>query len=376
MGARVERDNKRTLKFTKAMKNTLVILGLSVLLFVTLLSARFATLALQQAKRRPSPDTHSHSALTRVWLEVDDNAQRKLKGYVEQDTAALFATDTPWQGVSVFGINELAVLTASDQSLQSVFGFLKDHHIALDMNTTMLPVGTNECGKRGTSTMESYTNNPNDLMTAVQRIARLGGDLRYVDMDEPLFYGSLPIAGGCRYSPNQISGFIGREAVEIRHVFPKVEIGDSEPILGDIPPQYGMRASTWTTELEAWEATYRKMTGKPLSFFHADINWQAPIESDTKTWAGSLQEAWNYFEGKQIPFGIYYNGDGATSDTSWTQYAISRYQYIESTLRIVPQDAVIYSWGNNPTRLLPDTEKGTLTYLLRQYVAWRTNIPH
>jgi hypothetical protein len=72
-----------------------------------------------------------------------------------------------------------------------------------------------------------------------------------------------------------------------------------------------------------------------------------------------------------IAFGVIYDGGGAgknESDDVWTQEAAQRFHQVESTPSLIPDQAIFQSWARWPKRLLPETEHGTMTNLVLQYL--------
>jgi hypothetical protein len=75
---------------------------------------------------------------------------------------------------------------------------------------------------------------------------------------------------------------------------------------------------------------------------------------------------------RHIPFGIIYNADDAAhSDETWIDSTRQHIAEIESTLGIHPYAAIFRSWAPYPSRLLPETQPGTLTNLAFQYLLAR-----
>ncbi len=76
---------------------------------------------------------------------------------------------------------------------------------------------------------------------------------------------------------------------------------------------------------------------------------------------------------RHVPLGVIYDADGANSyknsrDEDWSRNAISHFAEVESKVGVHPDHAVIETWVKHPTRMLPESEPGTLTNVVLQYI--------
>ena len=114
----------------------------------------------------------------------------------------MFNPDAPWtRTASQTKVVKLGFVDrARDIDLQQAFSDLKRRHIALALETSIL-IRSDQCG----STSEAY-GRPGDLKNKLEKIKRNGGDLQYIAMDEPYYYGhedSEP--GACHQSAEEIA---------------------------------------------------------------------------------------------------------------------------------------------------------------------------
>jgi hypothetical protein len=87
---------------------------------------------------------------------------------------------------------------------------------------------------------------------------------------------------------------------------------------------------------------------------------------------------------RHIPFGVIYNADAETrSDAMFLDSARRHISEVEVALgihpdtaifRIHPDTAIFQSWVRWPTRMLPETERGTYTNLVFQYLQPNPNM--
>ena len=156
------------------------------------------------------------------------------------DYLDLFKPDAPWEQsasrLKVFQTTGALISRDPDETLQHVFADLKRRHIALAIEGGMLtgvgPSGHFECGRGVEGFGAAGT-----LRVLAQRIKKNGGELAYIAMDEPLWYGHhFSGANACQWAPEYLARQIQGELKGVREIFPDVRVGDVEPI-GAPPPQ-------------------------------------------------------------------------------------------------------------------------------------------
>jgi hypothetical protein len=265
------------------------------------------------------------------------------------DYLDVFRPDAPWSKsasqVRVFETTGGLIFRESEETLQRVFADLKRRHISLAIEGGMLngvgPSGHFECG-RG---VEGY-GAAGSMRVIANRIKKNGGELAYIAMDEPLWYGHhFRGTNACQASPEYLARQIAGELKGVREIFPDVKVGDIEPIA---PP----KPADWTDQVLAWTRTWRQITGEPFDFVRADVAWTGP-------WRRELPE-------------LKHNGGGdgrAQTDEIWTAMAAPRFRAVEADPQMAPEQAVIQTWVRWPTHMLPETQSGTLTNLLLQYLS-------
>ena len=280
------------------------------------------------------------------------------------DYLDLFKPDAPWERsagrLTVFGTTGALLNRESDETLQTVFADLKRRHIALAIEGGMLtgvgPSGQFECGRGVEGFAAAGT-----TRRLAQRIKRNGGELAYIAMDEPLWYGHhVTSANACQWSPEYLARQIAGELKGVREIFPNVKVGDVEPIAAP-PPQ----PADWTDQVIAWSWTWRQVTGEPFAFVRADVVWTGP-------WRQALPALKRKLHAEHLTYSLIYGGGGqgrAETDQVWTEEAAQRFHAVEADPQMAPDQAVMQTWVRWPSHMLPETEAGTLTNLLLQYLA-------
>jgi hypothetical protein len=247
-----------------------------------------------------------------------------------------------------------AFLNAKDDDLKRAFQNLAEHHIGVALEFRVL-VRTGQCPQWS----KGYSD-PGDLEKILERIQRLGGDLKYAVMDDPFFFGHrFSGPGACLEPPANLAWQIAEKIRLVRSYFPNAQIGTADLI---------DESTSWIDELVEWTDVYQRVTGEPLAFFHADVAWSHAAIRNLAPLARALMA-------RHIPFGIIYNADDAAhSDETWIDSTRQHIAEIESTMGIHPYAAVFRSWARYPSRLLPETQPGTLTNLALQYLLARPSV--
>ncbi len=204
----------------------------------------------------------AHAQAPQIWFAPPDDMPRRA-GQTPGRTgfAELWQPGAPWQQalrhVDVFELNAFYAFHAAPDALRALFGFLRVHHVALA--TAFGPLyGHDGCGFN----VEGYSA-PHMTAAIAKRIAKLGGQLDYASMDEPLFYGHFFNGrNACHASVATLARLTAEGAAEMRAVFPDVKIGDIEPMAAIAP-----------AAVAQWLAAYRAASGRPLAFYQFDVQW-------------------------------------------------------------------------------------------------------
>jgi len=294
-------------------------------------------------------------------------------GGADYDYLRMFRPDAPWAKsagkLQVFQMTNALILHESDDTLKMIFADLKRRHMALGVEMGLLAgldaSGKYICGRA----VEGYAA-PDTAKVVAARIKKDGGELDYIAMDEPLWYGHhVHGPNACLSSPEDLARQIAARVKVVRQIFPNVKIGDVEPL--GLPG-----APDWTRQILAWTKVYRQIAGEPFSFVRADLVWNGSWRRNLLALKGGLRR-----EG--VEYSLIYNGNGdegrgqnypvliEQNDQVWTETAIRRFRAIEADPQVAPDQAVIETWDPWPTHMLPEDRPGTLTNVLLQYVSLR-----
>jgi beta-lactamase regulating signal transducer with metallopeptidase domain len=270
----------------------------------------------------------------------------------------IFNPDADWKTVaghtSAVQFAPIVILNEKDDSLRRSFQNLAERNIGLALEFRVL-VRTDQC-----SQWTKAFSDPGDLEKILERIQRLGGDLKYAVMDDPFFFGHrFSGPGACLEPPAKLAQRIAEKIRLVRTYFPGAQIGTADLV---------DESRSWIDELVEWTDVYQQVTGEPLAFFHADVAWSHAAIRNLAPLARALMV-------RHIPLGIIYNAnDTAHSDETWIDSTRQHIAEIESTLGLHPYAAIFRSWAPYPSRLLPETQPGTLTNLAFQYLLARPSV--
>jgi len=269
--------------------------------------------------------------------------------HIAADFLDLFQDGAQWdaaaENLRVFKIDWAFVDRAPIDVLRRSFEALQKRGISLAWEMGAISPGK-DCGT-GT---EGYAG---DTEKRLSRIKEAGGRLDYVAMDEPFWFGHFAkTKNTCALTLSELASNVAKQLSLVYAAFPDVKVGDIEPVIGG-------SADNFVNELFAWFDEFAKANGRPLAFFHADVSWQGGEEE--------LPVIEAHLRTNKIRFGVVINGDPhASSDSGWTNAAMDHLQQVVDLDRLNPDDIVFQSWDDRPTRVLPETQPGTLMNLVRE----------
>lgn len=274
------------------------------------------------------------------------------------DFTDLFRRDAPWRtAAGHVQVIEFCVFCFEDDDplslaqLRQVYADLERRGIAVAIYAGALPV--TDCG---VGWMEGTA--PDDFgLQAFERIRAAGGIVSFVDLAQPFRAGSLD-PNGCRWSADRVAREVAAYERAVRKVFPEVRFGSTDCLCGnDDPALYA-----------AWFAAYRAATGRELSYFHEDVDYDRP------DWPAAALRLESAARARGIPFGLLYHGGSSQTDASWVALAEERFVTYESVWGGQPDHSGLFSWFDRPDYVLPETASDTFTHLLLLYRRTRTSL--
>jgi hypothetical protein len=293
----------------------------------------------------------------------------------------MFTPNAPWQNVAahtqVFKLYGSYIAHAPQEQINTVVADLNRRHIDIALETGVINVGpasTNPpCG--GLGIVEGY-GTPAQAKRISEMIKTAGGTIRYLAMDEPLYYGHFSDRPHTCHSP--ISTIIQQIVPTLqayREEFPDIVIGEVEPTRY---PEY----DDWQAAVSSWAQEFRHVVGKPIAFMQLDIPWSdngghvpgaarpSKQPEDTLTFHAYLRDLRR--QGLLGEIGIIYDGTPKdTTDAAWVQDAKEHVALLEGKYHLRPEQSIFQSWMPNPARALPESQPDTLMGLANWYLQWR-----
>jgi hypothetical protein len=299
-----------------------------------------------------------------IWLGGEDPAVQSDKHKTNPaDYMNLFRPDAPWtkaaSGLTVFQISTQFVLRGDEEQLRTAMDDLKRRHIALGIELGVLDGdGVGHCGYH----VEGY-GSPGGVEAVARKIQRLGGQIDYVAMDEPVWFGHVVKAlsdgrVGCQYGIAELVDRVATKVAVLRRSFPSIQIGDTEPINAKSGGPQSI------DDIVTFENLLRRKTGTAPAFVHADVAWAIT------GWQPLMDDLATRLHASRVRFGIICDGDpNVGGNEAWVSLALRRCQAAAADPRTKPDDFIVQSWQPLPTKMLPETDPGALTYEAKQAVA-------
>jgi hypothetical protein len=290
-----------------------------------------------------------------IWLSAVTPYTREAQHWnASVDYMDLFKPESPWAEVAahtnVFKIGPGFAISGDKQQVKAVIDGLRQRGIALALETGLL-VASGRCPRKD----EAHIT-PREVEFMLNRIKLLGGDLRYVAIDEPIAYGRRPLGVTCVESLDEIAQELMSNISLVKSIFPMAEIGEIE-VVGKSPQLL--------SDVESFVPIFEKVTGQRIAFLHTDVDWSPQALQH-------LADLAKFAKSNSIPFGVIYDAVGGVgSDMGWTDSAQQHVRQVESELKIEPDAAIFQTWVQYPTHLLPENRPGTLTNVVLGYLRAR-----
>jgi len=300
-----------------------------------------------------------------IWMFAGPHVERPAPGWegVRRDMGELWKADAPWKtvarAVTVIQFPPTSVDRARDSDLREALADLKRRNIAFAIGTGLL-IRSDRCRAK----TEAYVDRAS-LEGLLDKLRRNGADVKYVTMDEPYFFGHKDSSRtACHESAQALAQDLVQGIAIVRKYFPNAQIGSDEVITKERP---------WIGELVNWVDVFQRITGEKLAYIHADVSWNPEAVQNLVPLASALKQ-------RHVALGVDYDAapkgeqpwfdptSTSNSDVGWVRNAISHATTVESTLGIHPDHAVLTTWVRYPTRMLPETQPGTFTNLVLQYI--------
>ncbi len=275
------------------------------------------------------------------------------------DFLELFEADASWATAAghlhVFKLyGEWVAYHASDDELRTAVEGIRRLGLALAVEAGPLDPSA-ECGQG----IEGFAGTEEGRLIA-RRILKAGGRIDLIALDEPLFFASIydgPKA--CRWEPARVASEVGEYIGVMRGFFPRVLVGDTEPLAAASTPAAYTR----------WLETFRQVNGYDLAFLHIDLDWGRP------SWPAQVKSIEDFGRTFGVPVGLIYTGNFQdATDEAWLSIAGERVLRYEGQAGGRPEHVLFQSWHDRPDRALPEDEPYTFTGFVRMYFDDRSSL--
>lgn len=202
--------------------------------------------------------------------------------------------------------------------------------------------------------VEGFVPDPQGLaLDILGRIQAAGGTVKYAALGEPFTFASGLYKGpqACNWPVERIAREVATFVDAIKRRYPGIIVGDIE---NDHPsPQ----------DLIGWMDAYRQASGENFAFFHLDPDWASRSDWPQR---GKVVELAARARG--IEFGmLYYGSEGANNGLEFLASALDHIARYQGEVGGITDDLVFQSWHRYPRYVLPETEPGTYSWLIRTW---------
>ena len=93
------------------------------------------------------------------------------------------------------------------------------------------------------------------------------------------------------------------------------------------------------------------------AFVHTNMAWAIPA------WQPLLENLATRLHASGMRVGVICDGDANVGgNEAWVSQALQRCRAVDADPKIKPEDFIVQSWEPLPTKMLPETDRGALTY--------------
>jgi hypothetical protein len=258
-----------------------------------------------------------------------------------------------------------------DKMLVSLIQDLDRRHI--DLALEILPINWFHevpCG----GGVEGYSD-PGSAYQVVTKLKRAGANVRFISMDEPLWFGHYYSGkNACRSSLDNLAE---RTSVLVKiytAAFPGVVVGETEPF-----PALSSQPN-WPAEYFAWLQAFRKAAGVRSEFLQMDVDWGDPKMnigsasdgSDIRAVAALVRNVSAVARRNRLKVGMIYWG-GGSNDAQWMQRARLHVREVQNA-GVSLDEATFVTWNPYPSHTFPETDPNALSSLIQYYLRLREKV--
>ena len=257
------------------------------------------------------------ASTTEIWMFAAPHRSSSAPGWeeVRNDTGDMWKSNAPWEtvarSVKVIQFAPASVDRANMSDLKQAVEDIKRRNISLAIGDGLL-IRSDRCR----SNTEAYVNQP-QLEGTFQKLKNSGADVKYVTMDEPFFFGHKDSSKtSCHESPEVLAHALAQSMAIVRKYFPNAQFGADEVVDAD---------TNWVQELARWTDTFKAITGEPLAYIPADLDWSEGAVCNLAPLAAALKQ-------RHVALGVIYDADrfNNNSDENWSRNTVAHFAKVEN----------------------------------------------
>jgi hypothetical protein len=285
-----------------------------------------------------------------LWFSPGDDLE--VNGVVSHpDYPALFRSDASWKigsaDINVLQSRPPYLARTPQDVLQSMLSFLREHNIDLAVPIPLLPSDT--CGRGVEGILP-----PRQIAAYVREMKDRSVDLKYVVMDEPLFFGhDYSKENACHLTVPAVAEGVAQSVRVIRGYYPQVKfiLVEPEQSLPGGPEELSQFLDAYSQSLHELPISVR-----------FDVQWH-------RNWQSEIPPFISVIKQHGIGFSVIFNATRAPKDdAAWIASAKQNTVAWENDIRERPDHVMIQTWNPNPVRILPETDPTTMSGFLKWYI--------
>jgi hypothetical protein len=300
-----------------------------------------------------SQSTTTRAQLSEIWF----NPNTPL------DWRQMFTPTAPWQmaanQVNVMEIEPFYLLEAGDPELLNLLRFIQLHHMKVDVDVESIAKLPGAC----MGTTEGYRT-PAEIRAAADHLLRLGFEVNYIHIDEPLWFGHYdPEAAACQFAAPDLASHVAQNINQFIADYPDVQVVEIETFPNLV---YNL---DWQAVLDEFQNLVAQQIGRKIQGVQLDVNWNDP------GWAPSMVMFDQFLRQRNQKLGVIYDGTGAeNSSLSWMTRARNAFETVEGYMGLRPAQVIFASWYPFPQYNMPETDPTAQTWLIDSYARTRTTL--
>ena len=264
------------------------------------------------------------------------------------------ARDAEWSqtrdNVAVFKFYYQIIRDTPLPILKDKFNYLRSHNIKVAIEWPGLTWHKNGLGYK----IEGFQE-PGFSQKIIKKVKAANGYVDYLALDEPIFFAHFKEGKNHpQIDIPTIPSMIAYNVKPFYDAFPGIEVGDIEPI-NQMPPD------VYKKVIPQFLSEYKRITGHPIAFMHADVYWQGD-------WKPAVEYTSKLMKENDSRFGVIFNSAVQSAQPyAWMMSARENIKVYLSGNSPLPDDVVMQSWNKSPKSPVGDTDPHSHSSLIQYF---------